>query len=94
MDDGSGLGSLYPPVAASDYLKSNAEKIPCIIKNGLAGEISVNGKKYNGQNMIGFPNLNEVEITNLINFLNTNFGNKIPTKSLAEVKKSLENCPK
>jgi mono/diheme cytochrome c family protein len=94
MDDGSGLVGLIPPVAASDFMKNNLEKLPCLIKNGISGPISVNGKQYGGQNMPAMPSLTPVDITNLLNFLNTSFGNENPILTLQETKDQLENCSK
>jgi mono/diheme cytochrome c family protein len=49
QETGKGLGSVYPPLAGSDYLKtkSKAEVIK-VVTGGLKGEITVNGKKFNG----------------------------------------------
>jgi mono/diheme cytochrome c family protein len=94
MDDGSGLVGLIPPVAAADFLKNNLSQLPCLIKNGISGPMMVNGKQYGGQAMPAMPYLTDVEITNLLNFLNTNFGNKNPVISLRDTKKQLENCQK
>ncbi len=94
MDDGSGLIGLIPPIAGSDYLRNNQSTLPCIIKHGLKGQITVNGKQYGGQEMAGFPILTEVEITNLCNYINTGFNNNNRIFSLPEVKIALENCKK
>ncbi|GAB5539711.1 MAG: hypothetical protein Salg2KO_18140 [Salibacteraceae bacterium] len=68
MEEGQGLGELYPPVADSDYIKENSEKLACLIRHGIAGEIMVNGVAYNAE-MSGYPQLTENEISNLVYFL-------------------------
>ncbi|GLR17405.1 c-type cytochrome [Portibacter lacus] len=89
--DGNGLKNLYPPLNNSDYLKENNEKFACIILNGLEEEIVVNGKKYM-MPMEGFKNLTDVDITNIINYVNSAWDNKLPETSIQEVKKNLESC--
>lgn len=44
--DGAGVGSIYPPLAASDFL-IDKEKVVDAVVNGLQGEIIVNGKTFN-----------------------------------------------
>ena len=94
MDDGSGLIGLIPPIVGSDYLKNNQAELPCIIRHGLKGPILVNGKQYGGQEMAGIPVLTDVEVTNICNYINTNFNNNNKVVSLQEVKIALENCTK
>ena len=92
MEDGSGLAGLIPPLAQSDYLETHQDQLPCIIKHGLEGEIIVNGKSYN-QPMSGINQLTEAEIANIINYINSNFGNSIPVMSLEKIRKILnEKC--
>jgi hypothetical protein len=43
--------------------------------------------------MPGFRNLNEVEISNLINYINTSWGNNLPETSPEEVLNALDKCP-
>ncbi len=89
---GEGLKSLYPPLANSDYLKANLANVPCIIKNGLEESINVNNKIYK-EKMFPIEHLNDVEMTNIINYILHEFNNA-PIINNAFVKESLENCPK
>ncbi|MEN7549456.1 cytochrome c [Rapidithrix thailandica] len=91
MENGEGLKSLIPPLAGSDYLTNHPEKIACIIRYGQSGEITVNGTTYN-QSMPGIPQLTEVEIANIINYINQQWGNDAKPVSAATVKKHLKNC--
>jgi protein SCO1/2 len=53
------------------YLYENFDKLPCMIRNGMNDTIIVNGKMYY-QPM--YPiNLNDVEIANLMNFMQDTF---------------------
>ena len=89
--DGNGLKNLYPPLNQSDFYQENLEKVPCIILNGLEDEITVNGNNFM-MPMEGVPNLTDVDITNLINYINTAWDNNLPEITLVDVKKNLEAC--
>jgi mono/diheme cytochrome c family protein len=71
--DGSGLRNLYPPIKGSNYLQDK-KKLVCIIKNGLEGPINVAGKTYN-QKMPAAKGLYDLDIAQLITFLNDKWGN-------------------
>lgn len=93
MDNGSGLKGLFPPLAEADYLTNNQEHLACIIRYGLSDTILVNQKTYN-QAMPGVKDLNEVQITNVINYINHSWGNKLQHVKVEDIQKSLLNCKK
>jgi mono/diheme cytochrome c family protein len=91
MDTGEGLGALIPPIAGSDFLGKNRDLLPCLVRNGIRDTITVNGKTY-AENMPGMPGLSDIQITNLLNFINTTWGNKNPAYSYEEVEVLLGKC--
>jgi len=91
MEDGQGLKSLVPPLAKSDYLTQNQDKLVCIINKGLNGSIVVNGKEYN-QPMAGIPKLDPTQLTNIINYINHAWGNDAGYTKIQDVEAALENC--
>jgi len=91
MEDGQGLKSLIPPLANASYLKDYKETIPCIIRNGIKGPIFVNDRTYD-QEMVGIPQLNDVEINNIINYINHSWGNDFGTSNILDVQANLKNC--
>lgn len=91
MPDGSGLGALYPPLADSDYLRNNQGKLACIIKYGITDTLIVNGVQYELP-MEGIKKLNEVEITNIINYINTAWNNQIAEQKLEDISLQLKKC--
>jgi len=91
MEDGSGLKMLIPPLANADYLKNNQASIPCLLKNGIKGPILVNDKEYDTE-MAGIPRLNDVQINNIINYINNAWGNDYGDSNVKKVKEALEQC--
>ena len=91
MDDGSGLKGLYPPLAKADYLSKNQDHLACIIRYGLSDTIQVNQKTYN-QAMPGVKDLNDVQITNVINYVNHAWGNDLQHVKVEDIQKTLNDC--
>jgi len=91
MDDGSGLKGLYPPLAGADYLANNQSNLACIIRYGLSDSITVNQKVYS-QAMPGVKDLNEVQITNVINYINHAWGNELQHVKVDDIQKNLVDC--
>ena len=82
--DGKGLQNLYPPIAGSDFLK-NKEQVILLIKNGVSGEMLVNGKKYN-QAMPANNQLQNLDIAEVVTYIYNEwkFESKITTTEEVE----------
>jgi mono/diheme cytochrome c family protein len=91
MEDGEGLQRLIPPLNNSSFIPENRELLPCIIKYGIDRPIVVNEKQFR-EPMAGIKDLTETEITNILNYIFTNWDNEFPTIKLQEVMDALENC--
>ena len=89
--DGKGLGGIVPPLALADWMEDNQEKLPCVIYNGISTPLVVNGIEYH-QEMIGFNYLSEIQLTNIINYINNAWGNKLGYKTVQEVEDLLGEC--
>ena len=89
--DGSGLGLIYPPLNTSDYMEENFEQVICLIKNGIKGEIVVNGKSYNME-MQGFPQLTDLEIAEISTFIYNSWNHEQGMIGPQEVRKILDAC--
>lgn len=74
LPNGKGVENLIPPLANSDYLMKNREASIRGIKFGQQGELTVNGKKYNG-NMTPMG-LDDDEIADVMNYITNTWGNK------------------
>lgn len=85
--DGKGFQNLYPPIAGSDYLKDK-EKVIYAIKNGLSGEILVNGKKYN-QPMPANNQLTNLDIAEVVTYIYNEWNGETKITEVKEVEKVL-----
>ena len=74
LDNGKGVANVFPPLAQSDYLKNNIEASIRGVKYGLRGEITVNGKSYNG--VMTKQGLDDEEVADVMNYILNNWGNK------------------
>lgn len=89
--DGKGLGLIVPPLANADWVEKNQDQLACIIRYGMIGEVEVNGQKYN-QEMLGLDYLSEIQITNIINYINSSWGNNYSFKKVSEIEARLKEC--
>ena len=84
MEKGEGLEGVFPPVAKSDYLMADkARSINQIIK-GASGEMTVNGKTYNGE-MPGVD-LTDEQVSDVLNYVRNSWENKGEAVTPTEVK--------
>jgi mono/diheme cytochrome c family protein len=91
QENGSGLGKLYPPLAQSDYMANKLPATICLIKNGIKGEIVVNGVVYN-QEMPALDQLTNLEIAEISTYIYNTWGNERGFITVQEVEKALNNC--
>lgn len=73
--DGQGLKKLIPPLANSDFLKANQAESIKLIRNGATKSITVNGIAYT-PTMPPHPNLTNLEIAEIITYVNNSWGNE------------------
>ncbi|WP_461588747.1 c-type cytochrome [Winogradskyella sp.] len=73
MANGKGATNIFPPLANSDYLKNDQYASIRAIKNGVSGEIIVNGITYNSvMNPMGLSN---EEVADVMNYINNSWEN-------------------
>ena len=89
--NGEGLGNYIPPLYEADYLIEHENELACIIKYGLNEQITVNGVVYS-QPMGGLTQLDDAEVTNLINFIRQKWMGKEPNLSIKEVSDQIASC--
>jgi nitrite reductase (NO-forming) len=74
MEYGTGIETVYPPLAKSDYLMADKNRSIRQVLEGLTGEITVNGVKYNAI-MTAFD-LTDEEVSDVLNYIRNSWGNK------------------
>lgn len=89
--NGSGLGRVYPPVNKSDFMENNLEKVICLIKYGIQGELIVNGENYN-QAMPGIPTLTDLEVAEIATYIYNAWSTKRGLIDVKEVTETLSMC--
>jgi nitrite reductase (NO-forming) / hydroxylamine reductase len=86
--EGQGLPGAFPPVAGSDWIAENRERLVEVVLHGLSGPIVVNGKQYNAV-MPPMPYLSDADIANVLTFvLNTwdNPGGEVQPAQVAQAR--------
>ena len=91
MQDGSGLKSVIPPLKSSEFLQKNQDKLVCIIRHGMKDTIITNNKTF-VQTMPGSLRLTQGDITNIINYINNEWGNNYGIIRYENVLKQFETC--
>ena len=71
--NGQGTPGVYPPLARSDFLMSDAERSIRVLCEGLGGDIVVNGKKFRG--VMPPVVLDDQEVVEVLNYVRTSWGN-------------------
>lgn len=84
--DGKGIENAFPPLAASDYFAADPSKAIKAIVQGLSGEITVNGKKYNG--VMPKQTLSDAQVASIVTYMLNSFDNKGGEVSAADVAKA------
>ena len=81
--EGQGVPGVFPPLAASDFLLKDRERALRAPLEGLSGEITVNGAKYNSA--MPLLVLNDDEIAALMTWVGGSMKNSAPAFSVEEV---------
>jgi cytochrome c551 len=89
--NGKGLGLVYPPLDTSDYMDQNFEAVICLMKNGIHGELIVNGKSFN-KAMPGIPKLTSLEITEIAAYIYNSWDHRRDSIDTQIVSRILDQC--
>lgn len=87
-DNGEGFRRVYPPLVDSRFFTTDLERLPCVIRYGLQGEITVGGVVFN-QQMPGNSRLTNEDMLMLINYLQQRWGAE---EQPVDVEKWLKTC--
>ncbi|MBL7987385.1 MAG: cytochrome c [Chlorobi bacterium] len=87
MAGGEGTPGVFPPLAGSDFLKDKTKSLDAIL-NGLQGEITVKGQKYNNVMVKLPPNYDNEAASAVINYAVQRFAAAAWTTTPDEVAKT------
>jgi mono/diheme cytochrome c family protein len=88
---GEGFAALAPPLTDTVYLKAKKQDLVCIIKNGMSGTISINGKAYEGK-MPDFQEIADIDLAQIVVYITNSWGNNQGMYTTAQVALDLKNC--
>ncbi|MDD3742385.1 MAG: copper-containing nitrite reductase [Lentimicrobiaceae bacterium] len=83
--DGKGVTAVFPPLAKSDYIDGKPDKAIGAVVNGLSGEITVNGVKYNS--VMPKQALTDSEVVSVLTYIYHTFDGKEVNITEEQVKK-------
>lgn len=91
---GNGLGDSqrFPPLAGSEWVIGEKEKLIKVVLNGLKGSIEVKGQTYNNA-MPQHRFLGDEDVAKVLTYIRQNFGNKASAVNAEEVGKVRSKVP-
>ena len=97
--DGKGQEKIYPPLAGSEWVMGDEERLIKLALKGLWGPITVKGAKFDPTTgvppMMGFgPLLNDKEMAGVLTFVRNSFGNQAPAvkpESVAKIREATKD---
>jgi nitrite reductase (NO-forming) len=88
---GAGLPGIFPPLAGSDFLKANRERVIHIPLKGLTGPVVVNGKTYNS--IMPPQSFSDRQIADVLTYVMNTWGNDFGRVSTREVTQARKESP-
>lgn len=84
--DGNGDGNRFPPLAGSEWVTGDKQRLITVILKGLHGPVNINGRVYNNT-MPAHSFLNDEQIAQVSTYIRQNFTNNASEVTMDEVKK-------
>lgn len=85
--DGKGDNSRYPPLAGSDWISGDKDRLIGVILNGLQGTIKVSGKTYNGLMPAHGAFLDDHAVASILTYVRSRFNKETKPIESKEVTK-------
>jgi mono/diheme cytochrome c family protein len=89
--DGVGLPDVYPPLAESEWVTGDEERLIRVVLHGLTGEIEVAGEPFSGAMPAWGPSLDDAQIAAILTYIRRSWGNTaaaIAPATVARVRKA------
>lgn len=75
---GAGLPSQFPPLAGSEFVTGDEQRLIHIVLRGLTGEVEVEGEMFKGDMPGWAPALNDAQVALVLSYVRKSFGNNAP----------------
>ena len=86
---GTGIPGAFPPLKGSKWVTDKNVDVPIqIVANGLSGEITVDGHKYNGMMPAFAASIKPQEMAALVTYIRTSWGNTGSEVTTQDIEKS------
>ena len=76
--NGAGLPGAFPPLAGSEYVLGEPERVVRVVLHGLIGSVTVKGQAFNGAMPAWADQLSDAEIAAVLTYERSSFGNSAP----------------
>lgn len=76
--NGGGMPAQYPPLASSEFVTGNEQRLIHIVLRGLTGEVEVEGEMFKGEMPGWAPALNDAQVAMVLTYIRKAFGNNAP----------------
>lgn len=83
--NGQGTPGAFPPLAGNPAVTGDPAKVIHIVKYGLTGAVTVDGKTYNGMMPAWGAQLSDEDVASAITYVRTAWGNQGSAVSTAQV---------
>jgi mono/diheme cytochrome c family protein len=92
---GQGLPGAFPPLAGSEYVTGEEERVVRIVLRGLTGPVTVKGQSFNGAMPAWADVLSDAEIAAVLSYVRSSWGNAagaIAAEQVAEERAKTASC--
>ena len=83
--DGGGVPRMNPPLAQTEYVNGNKQRLIGIVLNGMNIPLEINGDSYENP-MASHAFLKDQQIADVLTYVRSSFGNKSTAITAEEVK--------
>ena len=94
QSDGKGDGNRFPPLAQSEWVNYNTDRLIYVVLNGLKGPVTVKGQSYNEVMPAHGSFLTDQQIAEVLTYIKSNFNNLPEVVTPAEVSAVRKMAPK
>lgn len=85
--NGMGVPNTYPPLAKSDIVAGDANRVIAIVLHGMMGPVKVNGVEYNNVMAPWGAAFNDTQIAAVVTYVRSQWGNTASAVTAADVAK-------